>query len=167
MKFVKNLFQPKKENSVENVLNSISEEALFSAFDLYEYIYSLPEIEKTGVEISNLSNMKKVWVILKNLNENKNDLSKLSQEELKILSEGPVYYDDLVRILINHHNDEVAASYIFKRRPELHSVIPKQYDNPLQIIEVLIEYIRTYQWILENFIRENIDALNIVPSSLK
>lgn len=157
MNFIKNIFKPKKENPLDEVSNSISEGVLNSAFDIYEYIYSLPQTEKTGFEKDNLSNMKKVWEALQNLQKSNGDFSKISNEELNILREGFVYYDDMVRILIDHHNDENLANYIFEKHPELHSLIPKQYDNNLQVIEVIIEYVRAYQWNLENFVNLNLN----------
>lgn len=147
--------KPKVTKALEEVTGAISEEALFSAFDIYDYIYSLPQTESTGVEKENLLNMKMVWEGLKLLEKNNGKFPASEKEKYSgVFLQGPVYYDDLVRILIDHHNDETAAIHIFEKHPALHSVIPKQYDNPLQVIEVLIEYIRSYQWNLENFMNQ-------------
>ncbi len=155
MKLLKKLFKAKNDISddAQEVLNAIPEEVFFSALDIYGHIYTLPQTDKTGLESKNADNMQKVWQILKSLSSS--GFSALAAEEksemTKLLPEAPVFFDDLLRILIEHHDDEKEAENLFERHPELHKAIPEQFDNNRQIIEVLIEYVKEFRWSLEDF----------------
>ncbi len=140
----------------EEILQSISDVVFDSSLDIYRHIYTLPSADATGYEEDNITRMKNVRQCIKLIVKYEGKISNFSDEEkeiyLNLMPEGAVYYDDLVRVLVEHHDDVAEANHLFEIHPELHNFIPKQYDNSRQVIEVLIEYIRNYQWLLEKFI---------------
>jgi hypothetical protein len=94
------------------------------------------------------------WEALKKLVEYEGEFQKFKEQEkhfLSALSEGHIAYADIIRVLIENHDNKAAATHLFEQHPRLHKVIPKQYDNTSQVIEVLLEYIKTFQWHLEHF----------------
>lgn len=95
-----------------------------------------------------------VWEALKKVEEYKGNLKKFKSEEwhlLRAMKKGFFIYADVLHVLIDHHDDVDAAKSLFDRRPEIHKYLPQEYDNPHNVIEVLIEVVRDYQWQLEQF----------------
>lgn len=158
MKLLKKFFKVKNDISddAQEVLNSVPEEIFLSALDVYRHIYALPQTDKTGLESKNADNMQKVWQVLSAISSS--GLAGLSSETksemVRLLPESPVFFDDLLRILIEHHDDEVEAKKLFEMHPELHKAIPEQFDNNRQVIEVLIEYVKEFRWSLEDFVNK-------------
>ncbi|MCB2081618.1 MAG: hypothetical protein KDD76_03205 [Rickettsiales bacterium] len=78
-------------------------------------------------------------------------LPKDKAELLPILRKGHLVFFDILHLLIDHHADKEEAEKLFKQYPELHQSIPDKYDNPQQMIQVLVEGVREYQWQLEHY----------------
>lgn len=163
MSLIKKFFKPLLPKNVildsaKEVLDSLSDVVFNSAIDVYKHIYSLQNKDEISYEIENVERMINVRNFIKaiiNYNGNIDDFSLPEKEKyLSLIKDGSVYYDDMIRVLVEHHDDVKEANYLFEAHPELHNFIPKQYDNPRQVIEVLIEYIRDYQWKLEAFLKE-------------
>ncbi|MDX1950230.1 MAG: hypothetical protein SFT90_07020 [Rickettsiales bacterium] len=159
-KLLQKIFKLKKPilKDAEEVLSAISDVVFNSSLDIYRHIYTLPNSDKTGYEEENITRMKNVRESIRLIIKYEGDVNSFSEEEkeiyLPLMQEGAIYYDDLVRVLVEHHDDISEANHLFEIHPELHNYIPKQYDNSRQVIEVLIEYIRNYQWLLERFVNK-------------
>ncbi len=70
---------------------------------------------------------------------------------LEALRKGFLVYNDVLHVLIDHHQDAEAAADLYNKYPELHQHLPQEYDSPEHIIEVLVEAVREYHWQLEHF----------------
>jgi len=95
-----------------------------------------------------------VWKGLEKVEEYKGNLERFKPEEvelLKALKDGFILYSDVMHILIDHHDDEAAAANIMQTFPDIKEYIPEEFNNVRQLIEVVIEVIRDYQWQIEQF----------------
>ena len=156
-------------NSIESILmdakaikKSINFEVLDSAWDIYEHIKINHPEQYDGFDEHILITMKNTWEGISQLIENNGDFSKLKNENNKILldiRDGHLAYSDLIHVLIDHHDDKREAEYIFEKHPKLHKAIPKQYDNARQVIEVIIEIVKDYQWQIEHFAMNHYGAI--------
>jgi hypothetical protein len=70
---------------------------------------------------------------------------------LKSLLDDYLRYDDMMHVLMDHHNDEKEAQHLFTAHPELHKHLPAQFDNTRQVIEVLVEVTHQFRWDIEHF----------------
>ena len=103
------------------------------------------------------------------LQEYEGDFNKFTKDDLELLSslkDGFIAYDDIIHILIDHHDDEEAGHHIFEAHPELHDYMPKEYDNDEHVLEVLLEVVRDYQWQLEHFSTKHAKMIDAALSRL-
>ena len=103
------------------------------------------------------------WYALKKLQEKHGDLTQFDIFELhllKALKDGYNVYDEILHVLIDHHNDTGEAKYLFQSHPEIHLYIPKEFDNPKQVMEVLAETARIFRWELEQFSTKHSDKID-------
>lgn len=94
------------------------------------------------------------WLGLSKVIEYEGDFSRFTAEEqpmLFSLKRGFIFYSDVLHVLIDHHDDAQAGEELFAAHPDVHDLIPPEYDNAEHVIEVIIEVIRDYQWQLEHF----------------
>lgn len=148
----------KKKNlalrDASEIIKNTNDDALQAAWNIYAHIKKKYPERYDGVDDLNLDIMTKTWGGLKKLVEYKGDFSKFTEDERQFLLEirdGHQSYADVIHILIDHHDDIREAEDLFERFPRLRKVIPEEYNNPRQVIEVLIEIVREYQWQLEHF----------------
>lgn len=110
-----------------------------------------------------------VWKALEKIEEYNSNFSEFTEDEkplLKALKSGFLIYSDVLHILIDHHDDEDAANDLYEKYPALHDAIPAKYDNPKHVIEVLVEYIKDYQWQLEHFLEKHCEAIDFAYGQL-
>lgn len=69
---------------------------------------------------------------------------------LQALRTGFMIYDDVMHVLIDHHDDARALADLAAKYPDLMNHMPPG-TAPNQIIDVMIEVVRDYQWQLEHF----------------
>lgn len=103
------------------------------------------------------------WYALKKLEDYEGDFTKFTVFELhllKALQDGYNVYDEILHVLIDHHNDTREAKYLFQSHPEIHKHVPKEYDNPKHILEVLLETARLFRWELEQFSNKHNDKID-------
>lgn len=103
------------------------------------------------------------WTALSKVIDYNGDFKKFTRDEkplLMAIKMGYVLYADVLHVLIDHHDDARAGHELFDKYPDLHSVMPEQYDNDTHVIEVVIEVVKDYQWQLEHFAMKHESALD-------
>jgi hypothetical protein len=103
------------------------------------------------------------WYGLKKLKDFGGDFTQFNVFELHYLERlqgGFIVYDEIMHVLSDHHNDEKEANYFFQSHPEIHKHVPKEFDNPKQILEVLLETARVYRWELEQFSKKHSEKID-------
>ncbi len=109
------------------------------------------------------------WTALSRVIEYNGNFNKFTQEEkplLMALKKGFVLYADVLHVLIDHHDDKNAGHELFEKYPDLHQVMPEEYDDDLHVIEVVVEVVKDYQWQLEHFALKHEDAIDAALAKL-
>lgn len=146
--------RPETYNDAKKIIASSNEEIIRSSWDLYAHIKKSHKEKYDEFDEKLFKKLTYTWEALKIVMEKEGDFSKFSDNEkhfLIALRDGHLFFSDLIHVLIEHHNDEKAAEQLFEQHPRLHKVIPPQYNNTQQLIEVLLEYVKQYQWDLEQY----------------
>lgn len=151
-----NFGKPKPASLLDakKVLSSVNEEAIRSAWDIYAHIKKNHTEQYDEFDEKHFKKLTYSWEGLKKIVEKNGDFKSFTEKEhylLLAVRDGHLDYADIIHVLIDHHDDEEEAKYLYEHHPRLHKVIPKQYDNASQIIEVLLEYVKQYQWHLEHY----------------
>ncbi len=155
--FKKNKDHKKNKSALEDakkIVKSISKESLQASWTIYHHVKKEHTEQYDEFDQETYDIMTRTWGGLHKLIEFKGDFTKFSEEDKHFLFEirdGHVAYSDVLHVLIDHHDDKLEADYVFKKHPDLHKIIPREYDNTRQVIEFLIEIVKDYQWQLEHF----------------
>jgi hypothetical protein len=107
-----------------------------------------------GQERSKYATTTPSWFALQKIVAAEGKLSDISLFDIHLLNslkEGHLLYDDIMHVLMDHHEDAVEGHRIFDAYPELHEAMPKEFDNDVQVTTVLVEIVNQYRWELENF----------------
>lgn len=145
-------------SDAKKIIKSVNKEALESAWDVYVHIKKEHPEQYDDFDQQTYEILTHTWEGLNKLIKYKGDFTKFTDEEEHFLTElrdGHLAYADVIHVLIDHHDDKKEAEYLFEKHPKLHKVIPKEYDNARQVIEVLLEIVKDYQWQLEHFAMEH------------
>lgn len=82
------------------------------------------------------------------------DFNKFDLYELYILRSlktGYTMYDETMHVLMDHHDDEKEAQYLFAAHPSLSKHVPPEFNNSRQVIKVLVEVTNQYRHDMEDF----------------
>lgn len=144
---------PKSYKDAKKIVDSVNDEVLYSCWDIYSHIKKNHPEQYGEYDEKIFKKLTLSWEALRKLIENDGNFKSLKKDKLYLyaLRDGHLVYHDLIHVLIDHHDDKEEAEYLFKQHPRLHDAIPKEYDNVDQVIEVLLEYAKDYQWRLEHF----------------
>lgn len=143
------------------ILKQFSPKMLEIIADLYEYLLKNNGYEADYIR-QQVKPVKDGYSFLQFVANSKGNLKKMPSNELyKVASfeKSHIYAADILHHFIDHHNDAEAAKYLYSIHNELHDLVPKQYDNELHVIEVLIEHVRNYQWLTEHFVIDHFKVL--------
>jgi hypothetical protein len=139
----------------KEVLSDNPREYLESAFDSYKHIKEIHSEQYDEFDNETYEMIVKSYEAITKLIKLKGDFKKLLENKdesyLHAILKGHLYLSDAIHVLIDHHDDKEEADFIFNKHPELHKKLPKQYDNNRQVLEVLLESIKDFQWQLEHF----------------
>lgn len=145
------------------IINETNFVLLRAAWDEFLHILRADDTYDEDEQHSNLLGLAKhTWYGLQKIQKYNGDLLRFGIFELhllKALISGYLRYDEILHVLIDHHDDEKEGEYIFTAYPKLHNVLPHEFDNPGQVIEVLVETTRQYQWHLEEFSKNHQEDL--------
>lgn len=143
----------KIKTAAEAILNSINSEIVDAALEAYQHIKTTSDEYDHDYEPS-LKQAQDARVALNKLVSLNGDIKKFKKENpdlIQVLNDGHLAFNDVIHVLIDHHNDTKEAHDLYEHHPKLHQLIPKQYDDEQHVIEVLVEMVRDYQWQLEHF----------------
>ncbi|HCR86044.1 MAG TPA: hypothetical protein DIV86_05135 [Alphaproteobacteria bacterium] len=146
--------RPESYKDAKNIISSINEEAIRSAWDIYVRIKKNNHEKYGSYDETIFNQLKNSYEALKKVLEKDGDFQKFTDKEkhfLLALRDGHLVYSDIIHVLIDNHDNEKEAEYLYEQHPRLHKIIPKQYDNSRQVIEVLLEYVKQFQWHLEQY----------------
>lgn len=104
------------------------------------------------------------WSALECVVKYDGDLKKFTGEEqhlLRALKKGFYIYADILHTLIDHHDDQEAARDVYAKYPDIYKYIPEEYNNPEQLIQVILEIVKDYQWQLERFAQKHEKAMKV------
>lgn len=136
------------------IVKSVNKEILECVWDLYSHIKKAHPEQYDDFDVNVYNSLVDTWQALEKLIVCKGRLDKFTFDDrylLLALRDGHLSYSDVIHVLIDHHDDRQEAEYIFEQFPRLHKIIPKEYDNARQVIEVLLEITKDYQWQMEHF----------------
>lgn len=138
----------------KEIIDHVGEEIIHAIWDAYKHIKEEYPEQYDDFNEPLFQKMKDSWLGINKVVEYKGDFSKFDNSEqnlLLALKDGHLAYSDVLHVLIDHHDDKKESSFIFDKRPNLHKNLPKEYDHEEQVLEVLIELTKDYQWDLEHF----------------
>lgn len=157
-------FEPDSETGpledAKSITESVDYEIISAAWELYA------AIKQQGEEYDADYIRTPAWKALNKLIEFEGDFNHFQPTKediilLRALRGGFLVYDDVLHVLIDHHNDTALAEVVFEKHPDLHEHLPKEYNTKQELIHVMIEVVKDYQWQLEHFYNKHKGAIEM------
>lgn len=155
---------PSVKEDVDWIISHTQYGLLSTAWDECLHILRIdPRYDEDDTSRNLYGRMSYPWYALKKLQGFGGDFTQFPLRKIHLLhalKDGYEVYDEVMHVLIDHHNDEREAKLLFATHPRLHELLPQQYDNATQVIEVLTEIVRVFRWECERFAAKHRNAID-------